>query len=302
MGRIVEPGGLPAITVAVCVYNGAVTIESCLESLMNLEYPRDRITILVVDDGSTDRTPEIIRRFPVRCITGENRGVAHARNTALAHAETDLIAFIDADCRADSRWLVDLVPLFDQAQTGVVGGKIVTPGEHPLARYYQIRRIVSNEEFSGDYPFSPPFLATANVMFRRDLVVGMGGFNPAFRAGEDADLCWRIQQTGYRIVYIPAGTVYHHHRTTLRELFRQAVLYGCGGVQLYAHHRNRMGWKRWIWWGLYARWLMAACSVPPGIFRKTPLGRRMAIYDTVRLTGVVWGRLKGAFQFRVGIL
>jgi GT2 family glycosyltransferase len=297
-----EAAVLPFVTIAVCVFNGESTIESCLNSLLNLNYPKNKFTILVVDNGSTDRTPDILRQLPVRSVQEHQKGVGFARNKAWRSIDTEFIAFTDVDCIAHPDWLLDLTRCFDRAEIGAVGGRIITPGREPLARYYEKRKIVSNAEFSGDYPYSPPFLATANTLFRLAVIKKAGGFNPDFRAGEDADLCWRIQRLGYTIRYLPKGIIYHHHRTSLGALFNQSALYGRGGIQLYSVYRKRFGWSRWLWWGLYVRWLIAVLATPWGLFRADPLDRRIAFYDLIRFTGVITGRLKAALEFKVFVL
>lgn len=279
----------PDLTVAVCVRNGESTLRPCLDSLMALDYPKDKLTCLVVDNGSTDATPDILAGYPVTVIRENRPGRGHARNTACQHCSTAFLAFTDADCRVSVNWLQDVAPLFEDPSVGIAGGNIITPGDDPLARFYELRQIVSNREFSGDYPYSPPFLATANALFRVEAIQQAGGFRTHYRVAEDADICWRIQQNGWKLIYIDAGTVYHDHRTSRRALFKQAVDYGYDGVAVYLEFFSLT--YPWIWWGLYYRWLTTLLKLPAALFRKDAFDRQLPVLDLIRYSGLAKGRM-----------
>jgi cellulose synthase/poly-beta-1,6-N-acetylglucosamine synthase-like glycosyltransferase len=281
--------GYPDITVAVCVRNGESTLRSCLDSLMALNYPKEKLAYLVVDNGSTDATPDILARYPVTVIHESRPGRGHARNAACRHCSTAVLAFTDADCRVTTNWLQDVTPLFEDPSVGIAGGKIITPGDDPLARFYELRQIVSNREFSGNYPYSPPFLATANALFRVEAIRQAGGFRTHYRVAEDADICWRIQRNGWKLIYVDAGTVYHDHRTSRAALFSQAVDYGYDGVAVYLEFYSLT--HPWIWWGLYYRWLMALLKLPAGFLKKDAFYRQLPVLDLIRYSGLAKGRI-----------
>jgi O-antigen biosynthesis protein len=292
----------PTVTVAVCVRNGQASIGNCLESLLRLNYPPEKLEIVVVDNASSDKTAEIVSKYPAKVVFERTPGRSSARNTAWKTASHDLVAYTDADCVVDARWLTDIVNVFDDEDVGVAGGRIITPGTDPLARFYEKRRIVSNEEFSGNYRFSPPFLATANAIFRRTALEKCHGFNTEYHAAEDADICWRIQDLGYSVRYVHAGVVFHNHRTTSGGLFRQSIEYGFYGILVYYRHLHRFGSKRWIWWGLYARTAAAVLSLLSIPFRNEAHDRMFPWFDTVRYAGIIIGRLKAAMTLRILVL
>ena len=93
----------PKISVIVCTFNGSRTLSECLESLLRLEYPN--YEVIVVNDGSTDTTAKIANNYGFRVITTENRGLASARNTGLAAATGEIVAYIDDDAYPDPHWL-----------------------------------------------------------------------------------------------------------------------------------------------------------------------------------------------------
>jgi len=284
------------VTVAVCVRNGELTIRSCLDSLMNLDYPKEKLHFLIVDNGSTDSTAAILSDYTVAVIQEEKIGIGHARNTAWKHCTTSVIAFTDADCRVTAGWLREVIPAFDDPNVGIAGGDIITEGDDPFARFFESRQIVSNKEFSGDYPFSPPFLATANAIFRIDAIKQVDGFRTGNRGGEDADLCWRIQREGWSLKYIQGGVVYHDHRTTIFGIFKQALNYGHDGVSVGVNFFPET--RVWIWWGLYYRALIALVKLPFCLVRRDPFQRWSPLLDVIRYTGLSLGRMYAGLKLR----
>ncbi|HEV3115713.1 MAG TPA: glycosyltransferase, partial [Gemmataceae bacterium] len=121
-----QTAATPHVSVVVCSYNGGRTLDQCLRSLGALEYPR--YEVIVVDDGSTDDTPEILARFPeVRSIRQPNQGLSVARNVGLQAAKGDIIAYTDSDCFADRDWLTHLVYQLERSEAAAVGGPNLTP-------------------------------------------------------------------------------------------------------------------------------------------------------------------------------
>ncbi len=288
---------MKGVTVAVCVYNGEATIEACLSSLLALDYPSDLLDILVIDNASTDKTPDIVRRYPVRVLNEPIKGRGLARNRAQIEAIHPVIAFTDADCIADPKWLINLMRAFDDEQVGIAGGRIEWEGTDDLTRFQSIRRTLSNEEFSGDYPFSPPFVATANAAFRLEAIRSVGGFRSQYNSGEDAAICWSIQRHGYHLRYVPDALVTHCHRYSIQSFFNHQILYGFGGVHLF--HDFFPAHRVWIWWGLYVRFVSSVIRIPFALLVRDPFARKLPLYDALRDAGLIIGRLRGAFRYRV---
>src|SRR5207247_4488922 len=115
--------------VVVASYNGARTLKPCLESLTRLAYPDCQV--ILVDDGSTDATPEIAKEFPgILYIRQGNHGLSVARNTGIAAATGEIVAFTDSDCRPDEDWLYYLVSdLLSGARAGIGGAQFQPAGE-----------------------------------------------------------------------------------------------------------------------------------------------------------------------------
>jgi GT2 family glycosyltransferase len=215
----------PVVTVVVASYNGARTLQACLESLRHLNYPN--YEAILVDDGSTDDTSSIAREFPeVRVIRHENRGLSVARNTGIEAAMGEIVAFTDSDCRADENWLRYLVgDLLNSEFVGIGGHNFLPPDDSPVAAAVMASpggpaHVMLTDREAEHIP-------GCNMAFYKWALEEIGGFDPVFRkAGDDVDICWRLQQRGHKIGFSPAGFVWHYRRSTVKAYLRQQAGYG----------------------------------------------------------------------------
>ncbi|MCB9450366.1 MAG: glycosyltransferase [Anaerolineaceae bacterium] len=227
---------LPSVSIIVPVYNGANTINICLQSLLGQHYPADLFEIIVVENGSTDNTAEVVAAYPhpVRLLRSQERGPAAARNLGIAHSDKEIVAFTDADCIAHPDWLAELVKGYTNAEIGGIGGAIL-PYEHAdrnLYEWFAEQHPPLQNFISGDHEFLP-HLYTANASYRRAVINQVDNFNPGMVTGEDVDLAWRVQlHTRLKLHYAPQAIIYHHHRSTQKGLARQYRNYGFGEILL----------------------------------------------------------------------
>jgi O-antigen biosynthesis protein len=227
----------PRVSVVVCTYNGGRTLEQCLRSLLALDYPD--YEVIVVDDGSTDETPALLARFPeVRSTRQANEGLSRARNRGLQMATGSIIAYTDSDCFADPAWLTHLVYQLEQSGAAGVGGPNLTPADGRLAACVaaapgQPIHVLESEQVAEHIP-------GCNMAFRRAVLEAVNGFDPQFRkAGDDVDLCWRLQQAGFWITFAPGAMVWHHRRATPRAYLRQQAGYGEAEALLRFKHPDK---------------------------------------------------------------
>lgn len=241
----------PRVSVVVCAYDAADTLEDCLSSLAALDYPD--YEIVLVNDGSHDATGEIARRHArtdgrLRVIDTPNQGLSAARNVGLAAATGEIVAYTDADVRADPDWLTFLMqPLLDAPDVVGSGGPNVVPADDPPIAQCVARapggptHVLLDDRTAEHVP-------GCNMAFRRATLLEVGGFDPIYvRAGDDVDICWQLQGRGWRIGFAPAALVWHHHRASVRAYWRQQVGYGEGETWLMAHHPEQFleGKMRW---------------------------------------------------------
>lgn len=236
------------VSVVVCAYNAAETLNECLTSLETLTYPD--FEVIVVNDGSRDRTGAIARQYPsCRVIDLQHAGLSAARNAGLAAATGDIVAYTDADVRVDPDWLTYLVQPFTNADVVAAGGLSLAPADSPWVAHCVARapggptHVLLDDRTAEHVP-------GCNLAIRRDALRAIGGFNPIFlRAGDDVDVCWRLQAGGGRIEFVPAALVWHHHRSSVRAYWRQQVGYGEGQSWLVLHHRDRFTGAKIAWRG-----------------------------------------------------
>src|SRR3954454_22207378 len=238
----------PRVSVVVCAYNAADTLEDNLRSLELLTYPD--YEIILVNDGSKDRTSDIGRRFEkVRVIDTPNAGLSAARNVGLAEATGEIVAYTDADTRVDRDWLTFLVqPFLTSDVVGSGGPNVVPPDDPPIAQCIARApggptHVLLDDRIAEHVP-------GCNMAFRREALLAIGGFNPIYlRAGDDVDVCWRLQGRGWRAGFASSALVWHRHRSAVKADWRQQVGYGEGETWLMAHHPEKFLDGRMLWRG-----------------------------------------------------
>ncbi len=178
-----------------------------------------------------------------------NGGLSAARNVGLAEATGEIIAYTDADTRADRDWLTFLVQPFLTSDVVGSGGPNVVPSDDPPMAQCIARapggptHVLLDDRIAEHVP-------GCNMAFRREALVSIGGFNPVYlRAGDDVDVCWRLQGRGWRIGFASAALVWHHHRASVKAYWRQQVGYGEGERWLMAHHPEKFLDGRMLWHG-----------------------------------------------------
>ena len=214
----------PRISVVVCSFNGENTIRDCCEGLRELEYPD--FEVIFVNDGSNDETGAIISEYDFRVIQVENGGLSRARNIGMNAATGDIVAYTDDDARPDPHWLTYLAATFMSTEHAGVGGPNIAPSDGgfvadcianaPGGPIHVLRSDQEAEHIPG-----------CNMAFRTDLLREIDGFDEQFSAaGDDVDVCWRIEKQGWTLGFNPAAMVWHHRRSSLRAYWKQQKGYG----------------------------------------------------------------------------
>ncbi len=241
---MIQAQALLPVSVIVPVRNGEATLEVCLESLLRLDYPAELHEILCVDNGSTDRTPEILRRFDkhVRIEHAARRGAAAARNQGIRAARHPYVAFTDADCVVDPAWLRHLVPPLHDSSVGIVGGAVLARiGANAVERFgekiHNHRRAIEE--------LIPPYAITMSWASPRALLLDVGSFDERLLRGQDAELAYRIGARGCRLVYAEGAIVRHHNESTVRGLFLEGYTHGRLAPQVRDMHVATLGPRPW---------------------------------------------------------
>jgi len=241
----------PMVSVIVCCYNAAATLDECLRSLSCLEYPN--YEVIVVDDGSKDRTREIAQQHKVRCISVPNGGLSKARNLGIEASAGEIAAFIDSDAYADRDWLYYMVAAIEEHAAAAVGGPNLSPPQDGFTA-----------QCVDESPGNPTCVLVdnqlaehipgCNMAFRKEAFDAVGLFDAQHRAaGDDVDLCWRLLVADRKIVFHPSAVVWHHRRPTIRAYLRQQKGYGYAEAHLQRRYPGRFNFFGYPVWegGVY---------------------------------------------------
>lgn len=208
--------GEPRVSLYIPCYNVDQFIARCIDGVLAQTHRVDEI--LIIDDGSTDRTIELANRYPVTIVRHPvNKGLGAARNTGLKTAQNELVASLDADCVADPRWLETLVLEMADPNKTVVGGKLVET--MLLSRADRWRRAHMSQDWGDHRVDNPPFIYGNNSLARKSVLLRLGGYSESCRTnGEDVGLSKRLRQENYQTTYLPEATVRHLRQDTLRSI------------------------------------------------------------------------------------
>lgn len=231
------------VSVVVPAYNAQGTIRQCLVSLVEQSFSPDNFEILMVDDGSTDRTEQIIKEFSLRYIRQTNQGPAAARNRGARQAKGEIILFTDADCIADSDWIKEMVRPFANPEVIGVKGAYKNREGQLIARLAQLEfeeryRLLEKSRERID------MVDTYSGGFRRDIFLKMGGFDISFPVAnnEDTELSYRLSRQNYKMVFNRKAIVYHlGHPKTFIQYLRLKFGRGYWRMVVYKRFPKKMG-------------------------------------------------------------
>ena len=251
---------IPFVSIIVPVYNGADYIENCIASLLRLKYPKEKYEVIVVDNNSTDPTAAVIKKYAVKYALEDRVQTSYAaRNTGIKAARGEIIAFTDADCIADENWVKNGVKTFEIRHVGGVGGQVKPYKPRNYIERYQAGKDVFGQarHLSRENLLQRNGkIVTCNAFYRKDVFKKVGLFEPSLVSGGDHDFSLRTQKkTNYTLQYAPDAIVYHQHRTSLVQFWKQYYKYGLGRIYMAKNHKKdefskriRYGYARQIYW------------------------------------------------------
>lgn len=291
---------LSSVSVVIPVLNGAATIGDMLQALVTQAPAPRELEIIVVDNGSTDTTLEVVSRFPQVVLLKESRrGPAAARNAGLRAARHDVILHCDADTLPTRKWVAELVRCFDDANVHIAAGRTLNfPPGTPAERYLATAQLYE-AEININRPVLP-FVASMNMAVRRETALAIGGWNEEMMTSEDVDFSTRLlSRYPSPIRYAPWAVLFHRNRSSDDALRRQAWTYGEGVADTYRRYPGVIPWgvaqyihllPSLIIRSLAPPWLRAGC-----IFGVTSEGDVTHAHYHRMWTWWFWG---GFFSFR----
>lgn len=272
----------PLVTVQICTYNRGLVVEQCLDALGRQTWPVDRFDVVLVDDGSTDDTPDRLDPddygFDLHVVRVPHGGLARARNAGIRAARGEILLFIDDDTIADPRLIEEHWRAHQRGPRLVVLGWVnhVDPGRAPERRRKRLA------------DWSTSFFWTANLSIRRSEIIAADLFDEAFTeyGWEDLELGERLRDRGLERCYHPRAIVSHvkhrWHAADVPALLRQAEASGRSAVVFV---RKRPTWRARLATGVSAPRMAANRLLEPmeGWFR-----RRIAAAGSGPLAGPDW--------------
>jgi GT2 family glycosyltransferase len=235
----------PVASVIIPVLNGEKTLGQLLTALRSQAGVPGRFEIIVVDNGSTDRTAGIAHSHGATLLHQPVRGPSAARNFGLARARGDRVVFTDADTVPSRCWLAHLLAALAGADgilaTGpIYGWQPATPVER-----YASTQIHSEREKTAEHP-RHPFAHGMNVAVRREAALAIGGWDEGMPSGEDVDFSVRLRRKfGKPIRFAEQAVLFHKLRDTEEALWKQARGHGSGYALVHQRHRGVLPSPAW---------------------------------------------------------
>ena len=236
------------VSVIIPAYNAEDTLAAAIEAVCAQDAVA-RVELIVVDDGSTDTTADIVRRYPgVVYVHQDNAGPASARNHGARIAKGSILFFTDSDCSPERSWISKMLKGFAHESVSAVAGSYgIANTASPLARVIHAEIVFRHRVLMPDFPKA---FGSYNVAIRRAVFEAAGGFNAQYRtaSGEDNDLSYKIIARGGRIFFRRDACVDHYHQEALPRYLKEQFRHGVWRLKMYADHPGMMAGDGYTFW------------------------------------------------------
>ena len=226
----------PFVSVVIPARNAEDIIDNCLKSLREVDYPKDRMEVIIADGLSTDRTGEIAESYRAKVIANPGLRVVSGRNIGFEAAQGELIAFSDADCVMDRYWLKNSIKYFEDERVAGIGGPNLIPQSESAFGKAAGLLFDYASAFGGGAPtrvYDKVIESRAhgsNAIYRANVLRRVMPIDEDMFEGEDVVMNQRITRLGHKLLYVPDVIVHHYRRATPRKWWSQMYRYGLGKI------------------------------------------------------------------------
>lgn len=242
----------PYISIVIPVRNEEANLPRVLDSIKNLDYPKQKTELIIVDGYSTDDTVKIAKNYGARVYYNSKKIRGAGCQVTLDKAKGEFIASTDADCVVPRHWLRGLLKHFTNERIAAVGGPNLTPRDDtPFAKaageaIWLLTRVGARYGFSTNKTVEVYHNPGCNVLYRKKAIRDVGGYNPYLLTCEDEELDFRLRKKGYKLLFTPNVSVDHYRRPTYKRIFIQSYRFAVGRIQAI-----KMFWRmaRWFHFG-----------------------------------------------------
>lgn len=238
--KFISKKPLPFISIVIPVKNGEKLIGNCIRSLTNLNYPKDKYEIIVVDGLSTDNTVKVAQSYGAKIVHNYKQTVSPGRNVGFNASIGELIAFSDDDCVMDKNWLINSVKYFEnEKKVGGIGGSTLTPVDESdfgkavsflFKLGIKITGSVHKDKIKSIRVVKD--IPGCNAIYRREILEKVMPINEYLLTGDDIELNFRIRKEGYRLLEVPDVFLWHYRRPTPKRLCKQLYRFAIGRLQV----------------------------------------------------------------------
>lgn len=300
------------VSIVVCTRNRAESLGRTLAALAGLEVgPLPAVELVVVDNGSTDGTAEVVRQaaatfpYPLRLVSCPEKGLSRARNAGVAAARHDLILFTDDDCLPKPDWAVRLAAAYGDNPLQLIGGPVIDlpddwDGSESGRQAAEARAWIRPRGVVKGPEDVPGFVIGANFSFGRAVFDRIGSFDTRLGAGsslhaaEEIDFVYRAHKSSIPIVFEPDAMVLHDHRRDSATLARMFFRYCVGEGALAAKHlfAGDPIYLKVRYWGFFSEIRASRKGIKP--FSYVPLYALGVVVGAVRMSlHIGWRGVRG---------
>jgi len=248
-----EKNDISLVSFIMPVLNEEKTIKNCLDSLFSLEYPKEKIEIVIAKGPSKDTTNALLEEYAknnknIVLLENPTGNTSIGRNICISHATGEMIMNYSGHVIAEKNLLQELAVRLQSLPADVVavGCSNLSPGKQNFVGEVSGAAFLSfmgGRNFFSQNAVFPEERYTDHLSFscyRKDVVEKVGGFDPVFWCGQDYELDIRLRKAGYKILYTPKTMVYHFKRDSVRSLWRQMYRYGIARAKMVKKHADTL--------------------------------------------------------------